>query len=72
MDEPLWDKGQVRDFVKHVMKAVGKPGWLLIGERLQRALIAEEAMRTVCLQRQDVPAGAARRLLADMLKEAGL
>jgi len=67
-----FEREQVRRFVRRVEAEAGC-GWEMLGPRVQRALIAEGALRVLMEQMSsDIPVGVIRGLYRDMLVEAGL
>jgi hypothetical protein len=66
----MWDKDQIKQFVKMAKNRVGS-GWELLGPELQKALIAEEALSVVRSQmRETVSVQAIEQLYNDMLETA--
>jgi hypothetical protein len=69
--KPFWDKSQIHDFVNGVKHDFG-PGWDIVGPRVQKAFLAEHALRVLMTQRSAVPTDAMRQLLSMMIEKAGL
>lgn len=69
----LWQKWQVKDFVKRAKSRVGSAGWGYLSPQMQEGLIAKEfAMILLGNARHEIPGAAIQALYADMLAEAGL
>ena len=69
--EAAWDRAQVRLFVKRAKGEAG-PAWSMLGERFQRALVAEMAFRVARSQHAaDVSTDDMNALFLGMLQEAG-
>ena len=69
----VWDRHQVRMFVREAVDQVGPVGWQFIGPRMREALIEARALRVVTGQmREWVSVRGVEILTNDMLSEAGL
>jgi hypothetical protein len=58
-----WDRVQIADHVKRAKKRLG-PGWDLLGPEIQRAIVHQDVLSTLCAQSMDVPVAAIRELVS--------
>jgi hypothetical protein len=71
--EHLWDKQQVKSFVKQAKDTVGKDGWKFIGLNIQEALIDAQVTHVLIgMIGCTVSSDDVQTLRRDMMVEAGL